>query len=102
MLAPTEGPAGLALKEGILFGAFFILCLIHGLALKGAFLALGRLLPPAETGAWVFWVLLPPMFAATLVSSTALFLLVERPLSLAPRRPATTGTAPGRDARPAV
>ena len=119
MLVPTDGPAGLALKTGILFFAFFVLCLtcfrtpqawlprafswtplrwlgnmsysyylIHGLTLKGAFLVLGRLLPPAATDAWIFWAVLPPMFAVTLVPSAALFVLVERPLSLAPRRSA--------------
>lgn len=117
MLLPVDGPAWLAVQEGILFGAFFCLCLtcfraphdwlprafawtparwlgnmsysyylVHGLALKGSFLALSRALPPETVGAWVFWPLLPAMFAWTLLPSAGLFVLVERPLSLAPRR----------------
>ncbi|HYV17853.1 MAG TPA: acyltransferase [Verrucomicrobiae bacterium] len=117
MLLRTDGPAWLALKEWVLFVAFFLLCLtcfrapedwlprafawtplrwlgnmsysyylVHGLALKGSFLALSRALPPETVGAWVFWPLLPLMFAWTLLPSAGLFVLVERPLSLAPRR----------------
>jgi exopolysaccharide production protein ExoZ len=63
--------------------------LLHGLALKAGFLALSALLPAASYGAWVFWVLLPPMFVLTLFPTTALFLLVERPFSLAPRETKT-------------
>ena len=60
--------------------------LLHGLALKAAFLALAVVLPAANYGAWLFWALLPPMFALTLFPTAALFLAVERPFSLAPRR----------------
>ena len=60
--------------------------LLHGLTLKAAFLALARVAPPAEYGAWVFWPLLPAMFALTLVPTALLFLAVERPFSLAARR----------------
>jgi exopolysaccharide production protein ExoZ len=119
MLVPSDGPAWLAAKEGMLFVAFFVLCLncfrapaewlpqafawtplrwlgnmsysyylVHGLALKGAFLALARALPPETVGAWIFWPLLPAMFAWTLLPSAGLFVLIERPLSLAPRRAA--------------
>lgn len=66
--------------------------LIHGLALKAGFLALSMLAPTASYGPWLFWVLLPPMFVLTLIPSTALFLLVERPFSLAPRRVKTNLT----------
>lgn len=60
--------------------------LLHGLALKAGFLALSTLIPTANHDAWLFWVLLPPMFILTLIPSAALFLSVERPFSLAPRR----------------
>ena len=64
--------------------------LLHGLALKAAFLVLGLWLPATAAGSTVFWTLLGPMFAVSLVPAAALFLLVERPFSLrAPsRRPA--------------
>jgi exopolysaccharide production protein ExoZ len=49
--------------------------LIHGLALKAAFMVVGQ---------GHFWPMLPVMFAMALVPSAALFLLVERPFSLSP------------------
>ncbi len=57
--------------------------LLHGLALKCAFIVLMAVLPPAGHDALVFFGLMPLMFALTLVPSAALFLLVERPFSLA-------------------
>ena len=60
--------------------------LLHGLTLKAGFIALSTVLSGASQGAWLFWVLLPPMFALTVVTGAALFLLVERPFSLAPRK----------------
>lgn len=59
--------------------------LLHGLLLKAAFAALGRL-PPSAAGPLLFWGALPLLLAVTLAGAAALFLLVERPLSLAPRR----------------
>ena len=58
--------------------------LLHGLALKAGFLVLSKLLPPAPAAHdfWIFWILLPPMFALTLIPSAALFLWIERPFSL--------------------
>ena len=56
--------------------------LLHGLALKAGFLFLSKILSPALHDSWIFWVLLPPMFALTLIPTAALFLLVERPFSL--------------------
>jgi exopolysaccharide production protein ExoZ len=60
--------------------------LAHGLALKGAFLALSTIMPPGGDQPAMFWLLLPPMLAVTLLASAPLFLWVERPFSLAPRR----------------
>lgn len=59
--------------------------LLHGLTLKAGFLALYKALPADHQGSWFFWAMLPPMFALTLVPSAALFLLVERRFSLAPK-----------------
>jgi len=64
--------------------------LLHGLALKAGFLALAVVLPFAEYGFWLFWALLPAMFALTLFPTAVLFLAVERPYSLVPRRTAPT------------
>ncbi|HTG35614.1 MAG TPA: acyltransferase [Thermoanaerobaculia bacterium] len=60
--------------------------LLHGLTLQAGFLALSAILPRAGHGAWLFWLLLPSMFALTVVTASALFLLVERPFSLALRK----------------
>jgi exopolysaccharide production protein ExoZ len=51
--------------------------LVHGLALKGAFMVLG---------VGPFWPMLPVMFALSLVPAALLFLAVEKPLSLGARR----------------
>ena len=58
--------------------------LIHGLTLKAAFKVVAVILPATAGGAWVFWALLAPAFGLTLLTSAALFLAVEQPLSLAP------------------
>ena len=61
--------------------------LLHGLVLKAGFLVLSKLLPATTDGtAWLFWALLPLMFVLTLIPTSGLFLLIERPFSLAPRR----------------
>lgn len=116
-LIPLPDPLGTAVRNCILFVAFFTLCLacfrtphawlpraftwtplrwlgnmsysyylLHGLTLNGAFLALSKVLTPNGEQAALFWILLPPMFALTLLPSAALFLLIERPFSLAPRK----------------
>jgi len=60
--------------------------LLHGLTLKAAFLVLSVILPKSAIHSdLIFWELLPVMFALTLISSTFLFLAVERPFSLTPR-----------------
>jgi exopolysaccharide production protein ExoZ len=60
--------------------------LVHGLALKAGFMVVAAVLPASELGPLFFWALMALMFALTLVPSALLFLLVERPLSLAPKR----------------
>ena len=59
--------------------------LMHGLTLKAMFLALATFLPVTSGDGWLFWLLLPVMFAFSLFPSAVLFLVVERPLSLSPR-----------------
>lgn len=61
--------------------------LLHFLALKGVFLALSRMLPPTGHEAALYWGLLPLALLVTLISSAVLFLLIERPFSLAPHKP---------------
>lgn len=114
-LLPTSGSASVAVKIGILFVCFLVLCLacfrsptawlatafswtplrwlgnmsysyylLHGLALKGAFLVVGKMLSLDVLGPSMFWALLPFMFAATLPPAALLFIFVERPFSLVP------------------
>lgn len=59
--------------------------LMHGLALKGLFMAMGWVVPAEAAGAGLFWWLLPAAFAVTLVPSAVLFIGVEKPFSLVPR-----------------
>lgn len=68
--------------------------LLHGLALKGGFLVLAKAVPPTGQQSALFWVLLPPMLLLTLLPSALLFLLVERPFSLAPRRKRSAARLP--------
>lgn len=56
--------------------------LLHGLALKAGFAVLARVLPSVAHETMFVLVLLPLMFALTLIPSMALFILVERPFSL--------------------
>ena len=64
--------------------------LLHGLALKAAFLVVVKTfgVAPLPGAGWLFWALLAPMFMFSLLPSAALFLWIERPFSLAPGRPA--------------
>jgi peptidoglycan/LPS O-acetylase OafA/YrhL len=71
--------------------------LIHGLTLKALAVAVMHVAPPAGHAPLFFWSLLPVGLLATLAVSTALFLGVEKPLSLGPvmppRRAAPLGAA---------
>jgi len=69
--------------------------LIHGLALKGAFMVFAALFPFSE---WrgLFWLLAAPMFLISLLPAALLFIWVEKPLSLAPRH--RTAAAPDKKA----
>lgn len=69
--------------------------LLHGLALKAAFLALEKTFPASGgNGPLWFWMLLPIMFVVTLIPTTILFLAVERPFSLVRKK--ATGNERGR------
>lgn len=57
--------------------------LIHGLTLKAAFLALPMVFPFGSYGWWFYCISLVTTFGLTLASAVTLFLIVERPLSLA-------------------
>jgi peptidoglycan/LPS O-acetylase OafA/YrhL len=65
--------------------------LIHSLALHAGFMVLWRLVPPTGEQSALFWMSLPPMLALTLLVSAPLYLLIERPFSLATR---STRSAP--------
>lgn len=61
--------------------------LLHGLTLKACFLGFALFFPKeSDYGPWLFWILLPTMFALTIIPTSALFLAIERPFSLSPRR----------------
>jgi peptidoglycan/LPS O-acetylase OafA/YrhL len=60
--------------------------LLHGLMLKGLFLFLATRALPAARWEATFWLLLPVAFLAALLPSAVLYLLIERPFSLAPVR----------------
>ena len=61
--------------------------LLNGLVLKGASVALPRVLPAGFQSGALWPALLLPMVAATLLVSAVFFLAVERPLSLARHAP---------------
>jgi len=67
--------------------------LLHGLCLRAVFLVLAHVAGPHAHGALWFAGVLPVAFAASLIGSGALFLLLERPLSLAVPRGQHAGTA---------
>ena len=59
--------------------------LVHGLTLKFIALLLGRFLPENTSGL-IYWLALPAAFAATWISSTLLFVLVEKRAQARPHR----------------
>ncbi len=64
--------------------------LVHGIVVRVAFVALGRVLPDGMPP-WAFWALLAPLFAATLAAGAVLFIAVEKPVSLQPQVPRMEG-----------
>lgn len=60
--------------------------LIHGLALNAVALAVLWLVPPSSPRVGLFFIALPIAYAVTIVASTGLFLLVERPFSMRPQK----------------
>jgi peptidoglycan/LPS O-acetylase OafA/YrhL len=60
--------------------------LLHGLALKAGFTVLQKFVPATTSETSFFFAMLIPMFVLTLIPTTVLFLFVERPFSLAPRK----------------
>jgi exopolysaccharide production protein ExoZ len=60
--------------------------LVHGLALKAAFLILGKLVPPNGQGILFFVAMMIMMFIWTLIPSAVTFIVIERPFSLDSKR----------------
>jgi exopolysaccharide production protein ExoZ len=59
--------------------------LIHGLAINGIALVLRHFIPSQSRNAYDFFFITPVLFVLTLPPSVALYLTIERPLSLIPR-----------------
>jgi exopolysaccharide production protein ExoZ len=57
--------------------------LMHGIITRIIMVPLMRMLPLGMPD-WLFWALLPVVYVATLVASSLLFVLVEKPISLRP------------------
>ena len=74
--------------------------LVHALTLKALALGLSRAQPGWKPGAIAHWAFLPVAFAATLASSAALFLLIEKRFSLAPQQRPVSHPAIGVGAIP--
>jgi exopolysaccharide production protein ExoZ len=65
--------------------------LIHALTVHTITLALSLAIPPTANEGYLFWLMLLPVFLATLVVSAVLFIYVEKPYSLAVKpKPAAT------------
>ena len=67
--------------------------LLHGFVVHAAALVLGAILPGGMAD-WIFWLFMPVAFAATLAASAILFVGVEKPFSLKPRRAKPLERAP--------
>ena len=74
--------------------------LIHGLTLKGIALVMMPVIPPSILSTAVFWLGFPLFFFLTLLSSTLLFIFVEKRFSLMPvtARPAQMEATPTGEA----
>lgn len=57
--------------------------LIHGFVVRIAMVMLARWMPGGMAD-WIFWAIMPVLFAATLLASALLFMIVEKPVSLRP------------------
>ncbi|MFL6709924.1 MAG: acyltransferase family protein [Massilia sp.] len=73
--------------------------LLHGLTLKIAFAVLAAKAPTVADETVFFFLLMPVMFAVTLVPAAMLFLVVERPVSLTSTRPRPSAARPVGAAR---
>ena len=65
--------------------------LMHSLGLHGFFFILSFF--PVYPAAWVYALLIPAAFVATVVASVVVYILIERPLSLRPANAVATATA---------
>src|SRR3954466_976782 len=69
--------------------------LTHVLTVTVFVLLLARWLPPTGSMISIFWLLLPSIFAATLIPAALLFVMVEKPYSLQPGRTGGSRRTPG-------
>lgn len=58
--------------------------LIHGFVVRICMVVFARALPQGMPD-WVFWALMPVLYLATLLVSSLLFVMVEKPISLRPK-----------------
>lgn len=64
--------------------------LIHGLALKAFVMVFAKFHAPQANEDYLFWALLPLVFTSTVIVSVALFIGIEKPMSLVAATPAVT------------
>lgn len=113
---------GTSVEAGVLFVTFFVLCyrcfkgnsrlarafswtplrwlgnmsysyyLLHGLAIQVALMVVAKVMPSVQHQAVFYFGMMPIVFAATLIPTAGLFLLVERPMSLVPSPAPLTAT----------